>query len=470
MRLFEILLAICMTTASLLFGFARGRTVVGFALAVCAIVLILHLLIEGYRLQAVPIYGGFLLLCLCAAWNPQSFWGRGFGGLICIGSCWLGALACYVYPVIRFPGPGGPYAIGTRVFYLHDPSRIEKYGSTPDGKRRFAIQIWYPAADCGGPRATYRDRAALIWKSAHLRHVRTHACIDAPFAPGQTKWPVVFFSPSSGGFRSQNTFMAEYLVSRGYIFVAFDHPDTSSRVVFPDKSVMHSLPDVWLDLTSHANMRRSEVKTTDILETNVADMRFTLDQLERSGPSDSLYAVSRYIDFSRVAAVGHSFGGAAAAEACRLDPRFRTGVNMDGWMFGEVNTAGVGKPFLFLVEGQPLDHPDEGPFTDDEPGLGREGDAQFFKAAQNSVAHSGGCLIRLMNANHGSFSDMALYVRPYPWRHNDGLDAQLGHHIVNELVGAFLDDELGRSNDLFPKTIQQNDRFIEAECGTLAPR
>ncbi|MFL6449393.1 MAG: thioesterase domain-containing protein [Bryobacteraceae bacterium] len=112
-----------------------------------------------------------------------------------------------------------------------------------------------------------------MFKAPHVDHqqyVRTHAAIGAAPQPSAGRWPVVFFSPSAGGYRSQNTFVVESLVSHGYAVVTFDHPDTSSRVVFGDGSVMHSLPDVWLNLSSERNWKASVPKTESILTMNVS--------------------------------------------------------------------------------------------------------------------------------------------------------------------------------------------------------
>lgn len=50
----------------------------------------------------------------------------------------------------------------------------------------------------------------------------------------------------------------------------------------------------------------------------------------------------------QVAMYGHSVGGAAAAEAMRLDCRVVAGANLDGSMFGPVVQQGVRGPFLLF--------------------------------------------------------------------------------------------------------------------------
>ena len=54
------------------------------------------------------------------------------------------------------------------------------------------------------------------------------------------------------------------------------------------------------------------------------------------------------LDLGRVALAGHSFGGAVAAEAMRLDQGVRAGINLDGAMHGRVVDTGLDRPFLLI--------------------------------------------------------------------------------------------------------------------------
>ncbi len=462
MRFFEILVSAMSAATVVLVAFSRNGRLAAFASLLCAGSVAAQLLLEGFRLQAVPLY-----LSVCAiSFLPWVVPGVSVAGRLAFAAAALalavaGTIACLRYPVIRFANPPGPYAIGTRTFYLQDPQRLEKYALSPQGLRRFAVQVWYPASPCTGAPAPYRDRSTLRWKSAHLRWVKTHACSDAPFTTTSRPWPVVFFSPSSGGYRSQNTYLAESLASQGYVFFGFDHPDTSSRIAFPDGSLAYSLPDTWLSLESRSALARSLPKTEALMQTNAADMRFFLDKLQSAVPSDPWYSITQHLDLSKIAAVGHSFGGAAAAEVCRTDGRFRTGVNMDGWMFGEVNRTGAGKPFLFLVAGGSLAQPDPGPFPDNEAGLGREGDKQFVEAAERSVDHWGGAVVRVRGTSHTSFADMALMIRPSFWQEPDVLNPAAAHLLISNLITGFLTDQLHEKVGAFPAALARYREQLE---------
>ncbi|MFL6449394.1 MAG: hypothetical protein ACJ746_17185 [Bryobacteraceae bacterium] len=102
-------------------------------------------------------------------------------------------------------------------------------------------------------------------------------------------------------------------------------------------------------------------------------MQYAYEGLLSAEESTGLGALTRFMDLSRAAVVGHSFGGAAAAELCRTDQRFRAGVNLDGWMFSGVKKEGISTPFLFVMEDDPLWFKNEGPFGKDEAGVVRAG-------------------------------------------------------------------------------------------------
>ena len=96
-------------------------------LILSAAALLLHLLLEGFRLQAAPIYLAFVVLLIVSWWPSGSL--RATAALLAAAGACFGLLICYVYPVIAFPKPAGPLAIGTHIFYFTDTSRTEQYAT-----------------------------------------------------------------------------------------------------------------------------------------------------------------------------------------------------------------------------------------------------------------------------------------------------------------------------------------------------
>jgi pimeloyl-ACP methyl ester carboxylesterase len=64
---------------------------------------------------------------------------------------------------------------------------------------------------------------------------------------------------------------------------------------------------------------------------------------------------AQLIDFTRVAVIGHSLGGLAAAQACGVDATFVACANLDGIQEGGIfavreRSLGPAQPFLFLTK------------------------------------------------------------------------------------------------------------------------
>ncbi len=82
-------------------------------------------------------------------------------------------------------------------------------------------------------------------------------------------------------------------------------------------------------------------------------MIFTLNQLEKLS-TDTENQFHERLDFTRVGAFGHSFGGAAGVQVAKDEPRVRGAVDLDGTLVGGVVESGLKKPFLMF------DHPHPG--------------------------------------------------------------------------------------------------------------
>jgi predicted dienelactone hydrolase len=90
-----------------------------------------------------------------------------------------------------------------------------------------------------------------------------------------------------------------------------------------------------------------------------ADLRFALDRLailDKGGNPD----VERRrlpagtcgsLRLARVGVLGHSLGGATAAQVMHDDRRVRAGVNLDGALYGPAAAAGLDRPFLLFAAG-----------------------------------------------------------------------------------------------------------------------
>ncbi|MGH9165299.1 MAG: alpha/beta hydrolase family protein, partial [Acidimicrobiales bacterium] len=248
---------------------------------------------------------------------------------------------------VSLPKPTGHLPVGTETFVATDPGR--------EG-RKIPVQVWYPAV-ASGAKASTPSTYALPATSALLaqqfgvpvrdvRAIRTNAAARLALAHPPGRLPVVLFSPGLGVPRPLYSGLGAELASHGYVVAVMDHPGDGQLVEFPDGTTVPGPPPA------------DEAALTALLATRVADARAVLDLLQRlNGQSGG--RLSKALDLDRVDFVGHSFGGATAAETMRLDRRFRAGVNLDGTMSGAVLETGLDRPFLLVSSDHPQGEDDE---------------------------------------------------------------------------------------------------------------
>lgn len=313
----------------------------------------IHLVVEGWRIQLVPVYVLAVILFLTrlrSILNRKTKEWRGYGivatGTIVVVLVVCGIAAGWVMPIVALPAPTGPYEVGIVDRALLDEAR----------GRRLMVSVWYPAAKGGtpAPLTHYPDEvAAGLGKLAgvpglpfeYLRYFKLSASDGAPILAEGSPFPVVIFSHGLVGLRLQNSSTMQNLASRGYVVIAIDHTDAAAVTVFPDNEVRFydigrfSVPgDVKPD---------KEFVDKRVFPAWVADQRFIYDQLEKWAVDDPL--LSGKLDLTRIGSFGHSFGGATALEVCRVDTRCRAAVNMDGGLYGDVRDQPAVRPLLLMT-------------------------------------------------------------------------------------------------------------------------
>ncbi|HEV8556632.1 MAG TPA: lipase [Actinophytocola sp.] len=253
-------------------------------------------------------------------------------------------------PVVpQMPALSGYYPVGTTDFHLVDTSRPDPW--RPDQSRELMVTVSYPATVHSGQTAPWATPAAAAAGGAILSSpaffdlppeppvawgdIRRHAFAGAPVRPG--RWPVVLFSPGFQSTREMHANVVDDLASHGYAVVSVSHTYESMLVEFPGGRLAPSLI---------TNQEPATMRTA--LDTRVADLRFVLDTLPGRLP---------WLDFTRVGAMGHSYGGFTAAEAMLHDPRIRAGIDVDGpleltvgatYLPGDVVQQGLDRPLLLF--------------------------------------------------------------------------------------------------------------------------
>lgn len=397
-----------------------------------------------YRWQMIPVYCScVVLLAALLWWQPASEqWPRlvrhvarlGIFGLILSGIC------SYYYPVFAFPAPTGRYAVGTTSIALVDTSRKETCDpNNTNAYRQPLVRVWYPAIATNAPKAGYLNSPQLVPDGvlSHLGTIKTNASSDAPVAAAKAPYPAILYSPSWSGNNTDNTFQTEELASHGYVVFGIEHPCAAAKSVYPDGRVIYGK---WsADYTSSDAALAQLLKSgTEQLELRTQDIHFVLDRLPELNRSGKFQGA---IDLDRIGIFGHSFGGAAAAQACAQEPRLKAGMNMDGLLFGSVAKEGAPQPFMFMQSDYP--RPTAADLTSPNGALRRakQTDAWGYAQRDRWFQKYGGYDLRLIKSAHMNFSDLPLRSR----RPNNGggeISPDVAMKIINEYTVAFFDRHL----------------------------
>ncbi len=400
------------------------------------IFLVIHFLVEGYRVQLLFLYGFTLLMLMRSlidvfrtqkAVRTVSRIRRVLGRLfIVIG---LIATACfhYVFPVFGLPAPTGEFKVGTQTFHFVDTHREEIFGKARDGKRELMVQVWYPAQAGTGKHAPFiPDTRILSYMGAdyglpgftfgHLKYVSSHAYSGAEVSSAQPSYPLILANPGFGSSRFLHTTQAENLASHGYIVAVIDHTYNTFATEFPDGRITTSNTN---DLFSPDHDYRTESGNRDQLgKILTGDVSFVLDQfgLIQSGQIPSHLQGS--VDLGHVGVFGHSIGGATAYDAS-YDPRIAVGIDLDGALYRLRDREALRKPFLFINSESEFEKikmvRDNRVYTDAElkrMGSTREWtdqvreDKKLELEQMRQTVKAGGQVLYIENTEHLNFSDV----------------------------------------------------------------
>lgn len=419
-----------------------------FVPAITLMFMTADILIDGARWTMAPAFAVTLWLFLTCTWprfaQPSRWTGLAMIGLM-VGTVSMAVLL----PVFELPKPTGSYLVGTVTRHLIDSGRLETRGNSAGGPRELMIQIWYPTQQ-HGPRQAYRKHSEVSLVKQHLAFVQTHAGVGVPLPPGRERFPLILFAPSWTGRRSQNTVQAEELATHGFVVVGIDHPYSSDLTIFPDGRKARTTLGEFLDCQSDEAFAAGFRAANEELHTRTDDARFVLDQVERFDRDDPERLLAGRIDFSRVGIFGHSFGGAVAAELCRTDVRCKAGIDYDGLLFGDVVEEGVGKPFLFLMDGTPV--PTRAELDHYTGRARRELDFVVNNVGKIRTAPSNakGFWASIRGTRHMDFCDSPLYTPVKQLSHAGPIDSRRSMEIINAYTVAFFDAYLnGKNSDLF---------------------
>ncbi|USB34273.1 carboxylic ester hydrolase [Paenibacillus sp. YPG26] len=360
---------------------------------------------------------------------------RTFGKLLLLVLiCLVTFLPPLALPVFHFETPTGSYAVGTTQYHWKDPSR----------NRGLNIQVWYPAdhtedaahapysPDLGnlaeGLSQAYAIPEFLL---DYIGLVHTPAYMNVPVAQRATSYPVILFSHGFPGGRYTNTFQTVDLASHGFIVVSVEHTDGSLTTVFPGGKYIGVDPN----LPHYADLAAWDQLVSNIW---VKDTQFVIDKLEQLNRENSQSMFRGRLDLQRIGMLGHSFGGANAAQVMLTDKRVQAAINMDGTFFGTGDLGrGLPRPFLFMSSDPPITSNDLLTNPSDSVlaanGLTRDEYKvlQQIPVRKQQALQNGGQELLIPHADHLTFSDFYLISPVLSWM-NGRFDTREVQRSINE--------------------------------------
>ncbi len=331
---------------------------------------------------------------------------------ILVGLTVCSMVAGTILPVFSLPLPDGPYKTATVTADWQNADR-----------EALTVQLWYPGEESRS-RTPYR-KGAGSWKARSLELVSTNSWWNGPVRHDRGRFPVVLFSPAWNAQISQNTIQFEMLASYGFVVAAIEHP---RREDIP----------LDFDVTDEGKVAMYSIE----VRRRADDIGVALDRLRD-------HEIAESIDFSKAGVLGHSFGGAVAAESCRVDERLKAGINMDGMMFGEVAETGVEQPFFFMNDDTQMPSPEELESPDRKRRRRAQAIERDAQRIQSSLARHGGHYFTAQGWSHQDFSDRPFYS---PLRRLTGAGtrgAKDTSSLLNRYLLAFFDEYLrGRRHQL----------------------
>ena len=397
------------------------------------LLMLIHLAVEGYRWQMVPLYILTLLLTVSSLlkirssvdWKPVA----SFLTLILLA---VATALPILLPVPTIPTPDGPYKIGTRVYELTDTSRKELY-SAKDQARRLQIQVWYPAEPAASDnQAKWMNHAEVFTRSLsnyldlppffldHLTLVKLPAYQDSKTAASGEGYPMILFSHGWNGFNGQNTGQALQLASHGFVVITVQHPYGAVVTVFEDGTVAKNNPAA---LPMDAPDEEYDIAADKLVDQWAGDLGYALDFMTEQN-QDSSSPFFKRLDLSRVGAYGHSTGGGAAIQFCGTDPRCKALLGLDPFMrpvSTEVLESGVIQPAFFLFSQT---------WADDKDSLNNRQFKPFFANSRNAIG-----AISIDGTTHYDFSDLPLLS---PLAPQLGLKGPINGKRVTTIVDDYL--------------------------------
>ncbi|XP_061741827.1 platelet-activating factor acetylhydrolase isoform X2 [Nerophis ophidion] len=300
--------------------------------------------------------------------------------------------------------------------------------------------------------------------------VKIPAHLDAPFHSNE-KCPVIIFSHGLGAFRTLYSAICTELASRGFIVASVEHRDESASATYyfgeKDESRHASNASFLDDLREwiyirilQAGEQEFPIRNQQVIQradeciralNRLVDINSGLPVQNVLQTQFDWTTLQNSMDLSKVAVIGHSFGGGTVLEALAKETQFKCGVALDAWMLPlkDDTFPGIKQPIFFI-------------------------NSWGFQWAENVkrietllAADARRKMITIRGTVHQSFPDFTFVTRECIgklMRLRGDLDPKIAINLSNEATLAFLQRYLGLKKDF-----NQWDRLIDGEDENLIP-
>ncbi len=162
---------------------------------------------------------------------------------------------------------------------------------------------------------------AMGMNEAHLRQLKTDVYRNARMIRAGSGYPVIVYSPAFGVDRDMYLFNIAHYVRNGFIVITVGAAYESIFTIFPDGEFIPQKREL------------GELEGTDfvgwqtLLDVRTKDIASVLNILPELNENDE--TLQRSMNLRKIAAIGHSLGGAAVFRTMAGDVRVRAGILLD---------------------------------------------------------------------------------------------------------------------------------------------